>query len=163
MEKNKNFILKRKPRNQELAYMRLVGDSMVREIREEAIRAGGLFNAVPKSKRFLDSFGYKIDRDKIIIYSTWEYIKPYLEGRKPYQMWWAKTPTHSKRQAVPIRQKDGSIEFRALPMTTQKAWIHPAIKKWTWIEKGAERGKMQAEVEVMAKIAIERIKRASIK
>jgi len=42
---------------------------------------------------------------------------------------------------VPLQQKNGTVIFRAAPLTFEKAWVHPGIAKFTFIQRGIRKGR----------------------
>lgn len=49
---------------------------------------------------------------------------------------------------VPMKGPGGKVVFRTAPLTTDKAWIHPGIARFTFAERAARKGKA-ACVEVI--------------
>lgn len=144
LKKKKEFVFRQPLRNKDKKDLKFYGEMILKELREEARRAGQLFSAVPRTEEFINSFSYKITEEKdIIIYSTWEHIKYHLKNRSPYQMNWLKTGLSEKRRSIPMKSNNGDIVFRTLPLVTEKSWVHPAIVKFSWIEKAIDRAVMQ--------------------
>jgi hypothetical protein len=119
--------------------------AVVSEIRKDIRKQKGLTGTtlLPESPKFTRSFDYKIVGDRTIeIVSSWPWIKPLFEGSPPFPMTWL------TRQAgvdkVPIRQKDGTVVIRTTPLKLADAWVHPAISKHTFVQRGLKRGKQEA-------------------
>lgn len=114
------------------------GKKWVKYIKEEAKKDSLKSTIIPRSPDFYKSFSYKVEGDTIEIYSTWEWLDHVTMGTKgPYKMAWL---TQARGvNIVPIRQKDGTVAFRAAPLTTAKAWIHPKIAKHTFINRAYDR------------------------
>jgi len=141
----KQFVFRQPLRDKTKKEIKFIAEMILNEVREEAKRAGQLFSAVPKTQEFIYSFGVTIkDNGDVVLYSTWQHIKYHLKNKPPYSMHWLKTERNRPRQAIPVKNKQGEIEFRTLPLVTEKSWIHPAIVKYSWIEKAIDRAVMQA-------------------
>ncbi len=126
--------------------LKIFGEEMVKGIREEAKRAAGLGTGIPRTKDFLDSFYYEIAQGgKIKIKSDWQWIKKYLERKKPYEMEWLTRKSKQEQKVVPIKnKKTGELTFRTLPLRTESKWIHPAVAKFNFVETGIEKGRVRA-------------------
>lgn len=141
----KQFVYRQPLKDKTKKEIKFIAEMILNEVREEAKRAGQLFSAVPKTQEFIYSFGVQIkDNGDVVLYSTWQHIKYHLKNKPAYPMYWLKTDRNSPRQAIPVKNKQGEIEFRTLPLVTEKSWIHPAIVKYSWIEKAIDRAVMQA-------------------
>jgi hypothetical protein len=141
----KQFVFRQPIKDKTRQEIKFIAEMILNEVREEAKRAGQLFSAVPKTQEFIYSFGVQIkDNGDIVLYSTWQHIKYHLRNKPAYPMTWLKTERNRPRQAIPIKNKNGEIEFRTLPLVTDKSWIHPAVVKFSWIEKAIDRAVIQA-------------------
>lgn len=106
---------------------------------------------LPVSPKFWESFGYKIiGKSTVAITTTWEWW-PRYEGRRPFKMTWV--TRQMGVDVIPISQSDGTVIFRTTPLTTDKAWIHPGVARYTFLQRGVRKGRMEA-----AKILIEEFK-----
>jgi len=141
----KQFVFRQPIKDKTRKEIKFIAEMILNEVREEAKRAGQVFSAVPKTQEFIYSFGVQIkDNGDIVLYSTWQHIKYHLRNKPAYPMTWLKTERNRPRQAVPIKNKMGEIEFRTLPLVTDKSWVHPAVAKFSWIEKAIDRAVQQA-------------------
>lgn len=125
--------------------LKIFGDELIKAIKEEAKRASGLGTGIPRTQDFLDSFYYEITQGgKIRIKSDWVWVKKYLERKEPYEMSWLTRNNTQENKVVPIKTKTGEVVFRNLPLRTSNKWIHPAVYKFNFIEKGIEKGRRRA-------------------
>ena len=114
------------------------GKKWVKYIKEEAKKDALKSTFIPRSPDFYKSFSYKVEGEKVAIYSTWEWLDIITKGtRGPYKMAWL---TQAQGvNIVPLRQQDGTVAFRTAPLTTANAWIHPKIAKHTFINRAYDR------------------------
>lgn len=106
---------------------------VAREIKRDiALRGNDKGDGIPDSPKFIKSFGYKIEKDGVTITSSWEWIEPILEGKKPFKMTWL-----TKQRGVPYVPfiKPGKVEIRSTPALMGQAWIHPGMAKHTFIQR----------------------------
>jgi len=77
--------------------------------------------------RLLNSFTQLVRPPSTIeILSDWPWPERIIEGRQPFRMKWLNRKAGVT--VVPMRDKiTKKIVFRTPPLTTGKAWIHPAI------------------------------------
>jgi hypothetical protein len=123
-------------------------DSVVEEAKKDFAKQRGMRTprgepmGLPVSKRFYESFGYKIvGKSTVTITTTWEWF-PRYEGRRPYRMPWL---TRERGvNIVPFPQDDGTVIFRTAPLTTAKAWIHPGVARHTFLQRGLRKGRQKA-------------------
>jgi len=141
----KQFVFRQPLKDKTKKEIKFIAEMILNEVREEAKRASQIFDAVPKTQEFIYSFGTTIkENGDVVLYSTWQHIKYHLKNKPAYPMTWLKTDRNRPRQAIPVKNKQGEIEFRTLPLVTEKSWIHPAIVKYSWIEKAIDRAVLQA-------------------
>lgn len=43
---------------------------------------------------------------------------------------------------VPVKTKGGTVIFRTAPLKTSDAWVHPGIAKFTFLERGIRKGRL---------------------
>ncbi len=164
--KNKKFVLRTKAisdrtRNKGitdldvLKYINIFGEEMVNGIEYQAREASRLYDAVPREEEFFKSFYYEVENGNIVIFSKWEWITKYLRDRDPEKMDWLTKQGNSTLSVIPLKDSKGQMIFRSVPLMKTDAWVHPAIKKWTWIEKGVARGTNIAITKVMRLILTE--------
>tara|TARA_B100001094_G_scaffold41316_1_gene35996 strand:- start:44 stop:577 length:534 start_codon:yes stop_codon:yes gene_type:complete len=129
----------------------IFGRYILLSIKEEIIKSYSLSKGIPRSKEFLDSFSFRVtDVGNVVIESDWKWVKRYLKTRGELKMTWLTASNPKlKSRVIPLKQKDGSINFRTVPLQTKNAWIHPSIEKYTFIERGIVKGKKRAVNEVM--------------
>ncbi len=130
--------MRKAPANITTRQLRQFGKLIVKHIQKEIQKDWGR-RGIPKSQRFLDSFGSKIERGKIVIYSTWYTVAGLLEGRQPYRMTWL---TQERGvDVVPILLKNGDVIMRATPAIASKAWIHPGYARHTFVARALKKAK----------------------
>lgn len=140
-------------------------ESIRQEIRADVTKARAMARGrgkpvpLPDSPRFIESFKYRIKgKSTVEFYSDWPTAEAHtktpdergLEGRgsdgrpipprQGFPMTWLVQPAVKK---VPIVTTDGLVLIRTAPMTTQDAWIHPGFIKYTFLERGIRKGKVQ--------------------
>ena len=129
----------------------IYGRHIILEIQAQAVKASSLGLGVPRSKEFRDSFSFTVNKaGDVVVHSDWAWVDRYLKARGEVKMTWltAQNPK-LKSRVIPLTQKDGSVEFRSVPLTLKDAWVHPAIDKYTFIERGVEIGMRKAKREVV--------------
>lgn len=124
------------------------GRTLVRYVVEEAKKDAQKSSFIPANKEFYDSFTYRVNPDgSVTVSSNWPWVDLLVVGSRPYPMKWL-----TKAQGVakvPFMGKDGQLLIRSTPLTTDKAWIHPAIARHTFIQRAFDR----AREEFMADVA----------
>lgn len=129
-------------------------EAVVREARKDFAKQGkaprrGEPEGLPDSEGFFQSFKYRVVGNSTVeVYSTWPYINQIVEGRRPYPMSWL-TRQHGV-ETVPLLNEAGQVIFRAAPLTTKDAWIHPGFARHTFFQRGIRKGR-----EEMARIVSE--------
>ena len=150
----------------------IMANSVVFYLKQEAIKA--VAKGAPsflRSASFLSALDYEIVKESRGKYSfkltlkydeKWSFLSAYLESTgKPYKMRWLTRSEMKKNAKIPIKdKKTGDLVFRSVPLTTKNAWVHPGVKKFTWIDKGVRKGIDRAMPEVMRYINAEINKRA---
>lgn len=146
--------------------------SVKREIRRDMEKAKGLRGGtwpkpysdrdpvpIPQGEAFIRSFHWKIKGESSIeIWSSWptaeaHTVKPTTRGLnapvpgKPAQhpdkgipMTWLVQP---KVKYVPIITENGQVIIRTAPLKTADAWIHPGFTRYTFIERGIRKGRVE--------------------
>jgi hypothetical protein len=116
----------------------------------EINKASQLGSGIPQTKEFKDSFSFDVtDAGDVVLKSDWPWVKRYLKERGPVRMTWLTKQGGFKGKAVPLSRPDGSVVFRSVPIKISDAWVHPAIEKYTFINRGIERGVKSARREVL--------------
>jgi len=131
---------------------KIYGRYILNAIKEEISKSYALGRGIPRTKAFRDSFSFEVNESgDVIIRSDWPWVNRYLKMRGPVKMTWLTqvNPRLRGRKVIPLKQRDGTIKFRTLPLTTKQAWVHPAIGKYTFIQRGVEKGKRKAKAEVL--------------
>ena len=126
-----------------------------------------------QSGKFRSALGYKIEKDSRGLFyfritlkynSRWKFINAYLNASQvpsPYKMRWLTRSQRKENLKIPIKdKKTGELVFRSIPLTTDKAWVHPGIKRFNWIDRGVKKGINRAMPEVMKYITTEMNKKA---
>lgn len=122
-------------------FLHIYGQALVDEISKEAKKAARKTSIIPDTPDFYKSFRYTIVDSDVVITTTWPWIDPLIEGTDEFKMVWL---TQDKGVLkVPMFQKDGSVVVRTAPLTVQDAWVHPAIAKTTFVQKGVEKAKQR--------------------
>ena len=77
---------------------------------------------------------------------------PYIKGRQ------SRRPQKQQKKVkiIPVRTNRGTVIFKTAPFMTQKAWIHPGIAKFTFLERALRKGKKQC-AEILAEEALQQI------
>lgn len=134
-------------------------DSVKKEIMKDMAKTAGLRGrgkpvAIPDSRAFVDSFSYKISGQSTIeIISSWPTARAHIQVpgsndknvTDPYPMTWLVQP---KVKVVPLVTQEGRVIFRAAPLTTADAWIHPGFLRYTFIERGITKGRVRVMEEL---------------
>jgi len=124
--------------------IKIFGEEIVKAVKEEAKKASGKGAGIPKSQDFYDSFSYEIIKGgKIKLQSTWEWVNKYLERKEPYEAKWL-TRRQGENKVIPLKTETGDVIFRQAPLVGSKGWIHPAIAKYNFVDKGIQVGEERA-------------------
>ena len=144
-----------------------IAKTIVEQIREEikvdtakAMGLGGRGQPVPipQTAKFAESFNYKITGAKTIeITSDWPTAEAHTIGKRgeleldaknksntpPFPMTWLTSPKVPYAQIV---QDNGRVVVRTTPDPTKgKAfWIHPGFRRYSFLERGIQKGKQKA-------------------
>ena len=152
--------------------LRRYGELMLEAVRKEAKkdmqaqqkRQTGDPVGLPQSKKFLDSFSYKIKgRSTVEIVSSWPTASLHTEPIKnardldrkrasatpEFKMWWL------VRNQVPyakLELENGEVIIRTTPDPQQgdKPWIHPGYRRYTFLERGIRKGREEFVREIAA-------------
>lgn len=142
----------------------IILDSIKKEIMKDMAKTAGLRGRgkpvpIPDSRKFVDSFQWKIvGKSTIEFTSTWPTASAHTstpgegEGTKatpPYPMTWLTQP---KVKTVPLVTQEGQVIFRTAPLTTAKAWIHPGFLRYTFIQRGVDKGRVRVFEEMAEEI-----------
>jgi hypothetical protein len=150
----------------------IIAKSVILYLKAEA--AAAVAKGAPtflQSGKFRSALGYKIEKDYRGMYyfritlkynKKWEFLNAYLNASgRPYKMRWLTRSERKENTKIPIKdKKTGELVFRSVPLTTNKAWVHPGIKKFTWIDRGVRKGINRAMPEVMRYLTTEMNKKA---
>ena len=132
--------------------VKVIADSALMYVKLAAVKASYLgAPSTIRTRDFQNALGYEIFQDERGRYSfkitleydeRWSWVCLYLESsERPFPMKWLTKEQQKKTKKIPIKDKaTGEIVFRSTPLTTNKAWIHPGIKKGMWIDEGIEKG-----------------------
>lgn len=159
------------PKEVLLKVAKVIVDSVVDEARKDFAKRGWSLND-PKGGPPLDkSFSYSIRGDKTIeITSTYWGLTELQDGIPRHPMTWLtqegrdKSPTkhelppaerrksihrgpkgkNRKPLVVPLKTDAGTVIFRTAPLMMKDAWIHPGIAKFTFLERGIQKGRKKA-------------------
>lgn len=124
--------------------MKIFGDEILKKLKKEMTRLMGL-KVIPVSKNLKESFEYEIDgaTGALKFYTKWDKASYYISGSKSYKMY-ALTRQRGFNKKIPMKNKNGEVVFRSVPLRTDKAWVHPGIQKFSFFEKAAELGRWAA-------------------
>lgn len=110
-----------------------IGKEIVQWIVLEAKKDAVWSNFVPRDPAFYESFKYKVTMGELRVTCSWPWMDLATDGMAPRKMTWLTRPMGVK--SIPIMQRDGTVIFRATPLTTANAWIHPGIARHTFIDR----------------------------
>lgn len=122
-----------------------LGKLAVKYVEQEATKVAGRSKGIPKSRKFLKSFSYKIvGKNTVQIESSWPYVKPetYVSGRKGWRV-------GKPGKRIPIKDKSsGQIVFRTMPRELKMGdcismWCHPGLTRHTFVRRGLEKAKQE--------------------
>lgn len=117
--------------------LQFFGRCLIKYIRQEAEKDASKTHQVPVTEDFYKSFSYRVKGNTIEVSSSWPWIDMITQGRDPYPMPWLTQAQGVYK--VPLRDAQGMLVIRSTPLTTDKAWIHPAIARHTFIERAFRR------------------------
>lgn len=128
--------------------MGIFGDSIIARLKKEMTRLMGI-GVIPKSKSLYESFGYRLDTKlgNLVFYSTWDKANIYVAGRDSYKMSWL-TKQKGVNRKIPMKDKEGKLVFRTVPLTTNQAWVHPGIQRFSFFAVAIEEGRWNAVSKV---------------
>lgn len=102
-----------------------------------------------------DSFSYKISNKNIEILSTFWGLKDLVRvGIKPKKMVWLTAGAGGprkvrfrgpQRRVIPIKGKNGNVEFRSVPLKTSDAWIHHGIARFNFLDNAIRKGRVECK------------------
>lgn len=143
--------------------------AFVKEAKKDFAKRGWSGTAEDGSKPIWDSFTYEINRQTIVVLSSYPFVAEMVSAEpKKRKMTWltqeAKdkfpsnyrlTPTErrkgqkragrlSKKERMPLVvpvKSGGNVVFRMAPLKMADAWIHPGIARFTFIERAIKAGK----------------------
>ena len=146
--------------------MSIIGKCMAKVFAEEAVRdfrkRGWSVRDPMKGSDLGKSFGYKLKgRSTVEVTCTFYGVARLANEDIPeHPMPWLTQQAHgtlpkkiipgkktvagisgSKRPLVVPIQTDGGVIFRMAPLTTDKAWIHPGIAKFTFVNRAVKRAR----------------------
>tara|TARA_B000000557_G_C20674827_1_gene400483 strand:- start:30 stop:620 length:591 start_codon:yes stop_codon:yes gene_type:complete len=158
--------------NEEVA--KIIAKSVILYLKTEA--ANAVAKGAPsflQSEEFRNALGYEIEKDSrglsffrvtLKHNKRWEFLNAYLNASQvpsPYKMRWLTRSERKEKLKIPIKdKKTGKLVYRSIPLTTDKAWVHPGIKRFNWIDRGVKKGINRAMPEVMRYLTAEINKKA---
>jgi len=122
----------------------IILDTVLDEAKKDIAKGLGLAGekaGLPNSDKFLKSFYYQIDGEYIEIVSDWPTAEALTEGRPPFPMWWLTKEGGTKKASMRV---GGNKVVRTTPIRMKDAWIHPGFYKYTFLERGARKGREKA-------------------
>lgn len=119
--------------------------AIITEGKKDLAREGrlqkGKPEGLPNTKRFFESFGYRISgRSTIEVTCSWPYIDQIIDGRDPAPMY--KLTLARGGEVVPITTSPGIVIFRVVPPKLTDAWVHPGFIKHNFVKRGVAAGKI---------------------
>lgn len=148
-------------------------DSFIKEAKKDFAKRGWSGLAQDGSAPIWDSFSYKLRGESTVeVVSTFPYLAEMVsQEAKPHKMTWLTQEAKDKTPAefplspkekklgmqksghvsqgerlplvIPLKDKSGTVIFRAAPLTFQDAWVHPGIARFTFVRRAAQRGREQ--------------------
>jgi hypothetical protein len=123
---------------------RAIVDAVVAEARKDFVREGktarGKPEGLPDSKKFFESFDYRISgKSTVEVTCSWPYIEQITEGRDRAPM--TKLTLARGGEVVPIKTGPSTVIFRIVPPSLSNAWIHPGFAKHNFINRGVAKGR----------------------
>ena len=138
----------------------IILESVKEEIKKDMAKTSAIRNPgepvpIPNSKRFVESFKWKLKGKKTLeIYSNWPTAAAHtVEKQKgPFNMVWLKAPS------VPYARLDlkGGISIVRTTPGGNDFWIHPGFKKYNFLERGVRKGQIKA-IEKMTQIYLKKL------
>jgi hypothetical protein len=110
-----------------------IGKEILQWIVLEAKKDAVWSKIVPRDPTFYESFKYKVTNGELVVFTTWPWMDLATTGMRSRKMTWLTRPAGVK--SVPFMQRDGTVVFRATPLNTANAWIHPGIARHTFIDR----------------------------
>jgi hypothetical protein len=131
-------------------------EAIVAEAKKDLAREGkpvrGEPEGLPNSKRFFESFGYRISGSSTVeVTCSWPYIEQIVEGRPPAPM--TKLTLARGGEVVPIKTGPDTVIFRVVPPKLSNAWIHPGFARHNFVKRGVTAGK-EAMLQIIAEEAL---------
>lgn len=138
------------------------GKCLVKFVKEEARKDASKSSQIPDTKRFFESFSYRVTTGGIEILSTWPWMEMIVEGTDgPFPMTWltqeayakggapdggsepqgirkgplSDKPKPSKILRIPMRASSGEMVVRTAPLMIRDAWIHPGVAKHNFVNR----------------------------
>lgn len=136
----------------------IILDSVRDEARKDMAKARALGRAkgepvlLPDSEDFIQSFTYQFRGNSTVeIVSSWPTAQAHTEKGhdKPRKMTWLLRPNV---HIVPIVTSQGETLLRTAPLRLEDAWIHPGFARYTFIERGAKKGRARVIQEMAQEI-----------
>ena len=157
--------------------------AIVEEAKKDFVKRGWSLNAPDEGHPIHRSFQVRVRGDSTIeILSSFPMLQQLVEGIDPHPMTWMTQEAKDKNPnayalsprerdlgmkkggkvskggrlplVVPLTDKDGTVVFRVAPLRIGDAWIHPGVAKFTFLQRGIEKGK---------KACLERIKQEVVR
>lgn len=145
----------------------MIGRIILEQIREEiaedtkkagASRGSGEPVALPLTKRFADSFQFKVSGERTLEFtSDWPTARAHTLGRDKdldledknkggsgeFPMWWLTKPQVPYARIV---NSEGKITVVSTPNPADgdAMWIHPGFRRYSFLERGIRKGKQKA-------------------
>lgn len=159
----------------------VIAETIITEAKKDFAKRGWTGKDPMKGPDLWDSFTVVVHASSIEIHSTFYGLQELTSGDIPSRsMDWLKQesseetpdatpPAGSKNPrglrtlasrgkrplVVPLKdKKTGNVVFRTAPLTTEKAWIHPGIAKFTFMQRAIRKGRQKA-AEILKEDAIQ--------
>jgi hypothetical protein len=114
-------------------------DALVKEALKDFAKRGWSCIDTETGLHLKDSFKITVSNG-VSMSCSFPMILLWLEGMSRQKMDWV-----PKGVPIPMENEEGEVIFRMLPLKTQKVWIHPGIKKFAFLQRAMQKGKIDSD------------------
>lgn len=109
----------------------------------------GEAEGIPADDKFFKSFKYRVEGNRVVLFSDWPWIQQIVEGRREYPMSWLTQQEGVSK--VPMKgDRPGTVLIKTTPRSPENAWIHPGFKKHNFVRRGYQRARKKMD-EILSK------------